>query len=174
MLTMDPATGSSTTRVTRQAAAAAPQQLTAKESAWDQVVISRDHGDGAAVAGDTATGVGAGAGRGNGNGIGIGDGGGIAAAPALPAPPAPRRSLARPARLLKPARDRDVVPDKLFVARVTVDTDGDVVGAHLVHFAPTRASELAAAAVWQFHYEPALDDDGRPITSTFEQPFQIW
>jgi hypothetical protein len=95
--------------------------------------------------------------------------------PAPPAPPAPPPpSKARPAKLLWPTRDREVDDDSyLFVARVTVDTDGSVVGARMINTHPDSRGERAANAIWQFRYSPALDDHGVPIRSTFEQPFQV-
>lgn len=92
--------------------------------------------------------------------------------PAPPAPPPPSR--ARPAKLLQPARDRDVVDDEdLFVARVTVDEVGDVVAVRFVTTHPGLRGDQASSAIWSFRYAPALDDDGMPIRSTFEQPFQV-
>jgi hypothetical protein len=151
------------------------------ENPWSNVdvrmerVVSDGDGDGG--------GGGGGGGRGGGDGDGGGDGGGhghghglgseIRELGDVPRPPPPP-SLARPARLLSPTRERDVVEDKLFVAVVTVDEDGDVVGAHLVRTDPGPRGELASSAIWRFHYDPARDDLGRPIRSTFEQPFQIW
>jgi hypothetical protein len=120
-------------------------------------------------------GTGAGPGGGGGPGIGFGEGGGIAAHAAVPAPPAPPPpSRARPAKLLRPARDVEVIDDSyLFVARVTVDEDGDVAAVRMVSTHPGARGEQAASAIWTFHYAPALDDDGVPIRSTFEQPFQV-
>ena len=90
-----------------------------------------------------------------------------------PAPPPPP-SKARPAKLLQPARDRDVEDeDDLFVARVTVDEAGDVVAVRFVTTHPGRRGDQASSAIWSFRYAPALDDDGLPIPSTFEQPFQV-
>ena len=61
----------------------------------------------------------------------------------------------------------------LFVARVTVDEDGDVAAVHMITTHPGLRGEQAASAIWTFHYAPALDDAGAPIRSTFEQPFQV-
>ena len=138
----------------------------ARHSAWDDVAISRDTNPG-------DLGAGGGGGGGRGNGIGLGDGGGIAAAPAIPAPPRPVISRARPARLLVPMRESDVDDDELFVARVTIDEDGDVVGAHMVRTHPGRRGELAESAIWTFHYDPARDSSGNAVRATFEQPFAI-
>jgi hypothetical protein len=121
-------------------------------------------------------------GAGRGRGIGFGDGGGIdsggpgsqVAQVTLPAPePAARPSKARPPRLIYPARDRQADESQLFVARVTIDAEGYVVGAHLLRGARSRADERAELAVWRFRYSPALDDDGRPTTATIEQPFLV-
>lgn len=120
-------------------------------------------------------GTGSGTGGGHGGGIGFGEGGGIAASAVVPAPPPPPPpSHARPAKLLQPARDVEVIDDSyLFVARVTVDEDGDVAAVHMLTTHPGLRGEQAASAIWTFHYAPALDDAGTPIRSTFEQPFQV-
>ena len=126
-------------------------------------------GDGPGAGGGTGGGIGGGHGR----GIGLGDGGGIGSIGELPAPPPPPRSLARPARLLHPSRQTDTDEAELFIARVTVDTDGDVVGAHMLRSHPGSRGDTAASMIWQFRYDPALDDDGAPVRSTFEQPFAV-
>jgi hypothetical protein len=120
-------------------------------------------------------GTGSGTGDGRGGGIGFGEGGGIATSAAVPPPPPPPPpSHARPAKLLRPARDVEVIDDSyLFVARVTVDEDGDVAAVHMVTTHPGLRGDQAASAIWTFHYAPALDDAGTPIRSTFEQPFQV-
>ena len=120
-------------------------------------------------------GTGSGTGGGHGGGIGFGEGGGIAASAVVPAPPAPPPpSRARPAKLRQPARDVEVIDESyLFVARVTVDEDGDVAAVHMLTTHPGLRGEQAASAIWTFHYAPALDDAGTPIRSTFEQPFQV-
>jgi hypothetical protein len=130
-----------------------------------------ESGDGGGIGG----GIGVGKGGGRGGGIGFGEGGGIATSATVPAPPAPPPpSRARPAKLLKPARDIEVLDDDyLFVARVTVDTDGDVAAVHMIATHPGVRGEQAASAIWSFHYAPALDDAGLPNRSTFEQPFQV-
>jgi hypothetical protein len=120
-------------------------------------------------------GIGSGDGAGRGRGIGFGEGGGIATTAGVPAPPAPPPpSRARPAKLLRPSRDREVLDDDyLFVARVTVDEAGDVAAVRMITTHPGLRGDQAASAIWSFHYAPALDDAGLPIRSTFEQPFQI-
>jgi hypothetical protein len=145
---------------------------------WGELQIGVD--DTATVARRAAaTGSGSGGGgvlgSGTGGGIGFGDGGGIAASAQVPPPAAPPPpSRARPAKLLRPARDREVLDDDyLFVARVTVDEDGDVVAVRMVATHPGPRGEQAASAIWSFHDAPALDDADMPIRSTFEQPFQI-
>jgi len=116
-----------------------------------------------------------GSGTGRGTGFGFGDGGGIATRAAVPlAPEPPPPSRARPARLIHPSRDREVEDDDdLFVARVTVDEDGDVVAVHMMTTHPGARGDQAASAIWTFRYAPALDDAGAPVRATFEQPFQI-
>src|SRR5262249_18054499 len=114
---------------------------------------------------------------GRGGGIGFGIGGwntSVAAAP-LPVPPAPEpaRSRARPPRLIYPARDREALDSLLFVARLTIDSDGFVIGVRLVRGVGGVRDDQAANAVWRFRYSPALDDDGRPIQATIEQRFLV-
>jgi hypothetical protein len=93
----------------------------------------------------------------------------------VPAPPAPPPvSKVRPAKLIWPNRDVDVEDESyLFVAKITVDTDGSVVGAHMITMRPGSRADKAADAIWTFRYSPALDDRGVPTRSTFEQPFQV-
>lgn len=124
-------------------------------------------------------GEGDGAGGHRGSGIGFGDGGRIEVAaqtfvlPEAPRGELPRPSKARPAKLVYPRKHRDLGADELFVARVTVDTDGYVVGARLVRGRNGPADDEAADLIFRFRYLPALDDDGRAIRSTFEQPFHV-
>jgi len=158
-----------------RAVRAAPRRAA---DAWQSVSIAMDApmtagaGNGAGDGGGTGHGTGWGLGDGNGSGVRVPDD-----VPAPPAPPpveAPRVSKARPAKLIYPTRDREVEDEAdLFVARITVDTDGDVIGAHMLKTRPGARGDQAANAIWSFRYLPALDDDGRAITSTFEQPFQI-
>ena len=162
------------------------------EDAWEQVRVSVEkasedgsangdaNGDANGNGNGNGDGNGDGDGDGNGNGIGLGAGGGVRVPDDIPAPPEPpaeptlRVSKARPAKLIYPTRDREVEDEAdLFVARITVDTDGDVVGARMVTTRPGRRGDQAANAIWSFRYLPALDDEGAPVKSTFEQPFQI-
>ena len=69
-------------------------------------------------------------------------------------------------------RDRLLLEAKA-LARVTVDQTGDVVAVHFVTTHPGLRGDQASSAIWSFRYAPALDDDGVPIRSTFEQPFQV-
>ena len=126
-------------------------------------------------AGDPAgTGTGTGTGRGTGAGIGFGDGGAISQPPTtLVAPAPPPASKARPARLIFPSRQREVDDGELFVMKVTVDKDGFVAGARLVRGFGGRRDEVASDQIWRFRYDPALDDDGKPIVSTVEQRFLV-
>jgi hypothetical protein len=152
----------------RQRAAIARSRSATPTTAWDQVAISEEQAGG---------GDGRGAGGGHGDGIGFGAGGGIGAPQLVPEPPpvaTPPPSRARPAKLIYPVRDREVDDEgNLFIARITVDTDGDVVGAHMIKTRPGVTGDQASSAIWTFRYLPALDDRGTPIRSTFEQPFQI-
>lgn len=147
--------------------------------AWEQIDV---HVESARLSGDgdggSGGGDGGGVGGGHGAGFGLGNGGGVRVPDGVPAPPAPPPdppvSKARPAKLIWPTRDEEVEDDaSLFVATVTVDANGDVVGAHMKTMRPGAKSDRAANAIWTFRYAPALDDDGKPTRSTFEQPFQI-
>jgi len=119
-------------------------------------------------------GLGAGMGRGVGFGAGRGDSDAAVAALAVPIPDlVPRPSQAQPPYLIYPRRNRDVDERTLFVARLTIDTDGYVVGAQLLGGRGERGAERAANAVWRFRYRPALDAAGRPITVTIDQRFLV-
>ena len=129
-------------------------------------------GDPATAGGDR----GASSGTGRGNGIGFGAGGGIAApveTARLATPEPPRRSLARPPRLRWPSREVEIGDRPLFVARITVDDDGLVSRVRLVQGIGSLEDERAAGLIWQFRYDPALDDDGRPIAADIDQPFLV-
>lgn len=159
--------------------------------AWEHRAIRRSsatpsaaQAEGAGSENGEGTGSGIGHGSGSGNGIGFGNGGGVRLpddVPDAPSPPAPeptpapvRVSKARPAKLIYPTRDREVEDEAdLFIAKVTVDPDGDVVGARMVKTRPGRRGDQASSAIWSFRYLPALDHDGRAIASTLDQPFQI-
>ena len=114
-------------------------------------------------------------GHGTGNGIGLGDGAVVRIPDNIPpAPPPPRISKARPAKLIWPNRDEEVDDDaNLFVASVTVDSHGDVIGARMRTVRPGAKAARAADAIWTFRYLPALDDDGNPVNSTLDQSFQV-
>jgi hypothetical protein len=126
---------------------------------------------------------GEGGGRGGGRGRGRGDGTGrheigvaIASLPEPPPPPPPPERVAtraRPARLIYPVRERPVDASELYVARVTVDHDGFVVGARIVRGLGGPRDGDAAGLIFKFRYQPALDADGHAIASTFDQPFAI-
>jgi len=156
------------------------QRTSTAPNAWTDVsmrVEQIDNGNGTGIGNGTSIGNGIGNGTGIGNGFGIAPGTVIASADDIakqvPAPPAPP-SRARPAKLIYPSRNLDVEDEThLFIARVTVDTEGTVVGARFVKTHPGSRGEHAANAIWSFRYLPALDDGGAPIRSTFEQEFQI-
>lgn len=59
------------------------------------------------------------------------------------------------------------------MARLTVDTDGYVVGARLLRGIGGPRDELASQLVWRFRYAPARDGDGRAIRATIEQRFLV-
>jgi hypothetical protein len=88
-----------------------------------------------------------------------------------PRPPA--RSKARPARLVYPVRDREERPGEVFVVLLTVNEKGYVVGVRLEQGVSRDRDEKALDAVWRFHYDPALDRDGRPIRSKVVQRFMV-
>ena len=150
---------------------------------WDGVSVRNERGssngssNGNGSSNSNGSSNGSGSGNGNGNGIGFGHGGGVGAAGEVPRPPVPVEevvSKARPAKLVWPTRDEDVEDDAdLFVARITVDEDGAVVGARMVKTRPGARGDDAANGIWRFRYLPALDERGVPIRSTFEQPFQV-
>jgi hypothetical protein len=171
-----PATGECCSAAAAPRAAATRSRARSTGTAWDQLEISEERsggGDGIRDDGDAR----AGRGDGLGTGIGFGAGGGIRAAERVPDPPRvvpPPPSRARPAKLIYPVRDREVDDEgNLFIARVTVDPDGDVVGAHMLKTRPGVTGDQASSAIWTFRYLPALDERGTPIRSTFDQPFQI-
>ena len=127
-----------------------------------------------------------GMGTGRGGGIGEGAAGGICGcdlrgiAPPPPSPPpppppeaAPIASKARKPKLIFPARERESDPDRLFVAMVTIDEDGYVVGAKLVRGRGGAADRRAEELIWRFRYEPARDVDGRAIRTQLEQQFLV-
>ncbi len=131
----------------------------------------------AATRGDAGSG--GGRGGGHGHGIGLGDGGGIEVPelppppPAAPLPAVVQVSRARPARLIYPSRNREVSDSELFIARVTVDDDGYVVGARIVRGFGDPRDDQASNLIWRFRYAPALDDAGRAIRSTLDQGFLV-
>ncbi|HTL35536.1 MAG TPA: hypothetical protein VL326_20550 [Kofleriaceae bacterium] len=139
--------------------------------AWEQVSVRMEAGSANGDGGE----IGNGHGNGNGNGIGFGAGGGIRVATDVPAPPPPPSiSKARPAKLVWPNRDEEVDDEaNLFVAKVTVDDEGAVVAVHMKTIRVGVKADRAADAIWTFRYAPALDDDGHPVKSTFEQSFQV-
>jgi outer membrane biosynthesis protein TonB len=127
---------------------------------------------------------GTGTGSGGGIGDGIGDGicgcalDGIPPPPPAPPPPPPPEapqiaSKARKPKLIFPARERESDPDRLFVAMVTIDEDGYVVGAKLVRGRGGAADRRAEELIWRFRYEPARDADGRAIRTQLEQQFLV-
>jgi hypothetical protein len=124
---------------------------------------------------------GGGGGDGDGNGVGGGGRGGLGTtangplAPRLIAlPPPPKVSKARKATLIYPTRERTVEnPGELFVASVDVDHEGFVVGARLKSGMTGPRHDDAAGLIFKVRYRPALDDDGRAIRSTFDQPFTV-
>ena len=142
-------------------------------------------GDGAGVGLGDGVGLGLGTGLGLGDGIGAGPGlrdlASLPAPPPAPLPPPPPPpppaekppSRARPPRLIYPARDRPSDDAETFVARLTVDTDGYVVGARLIRGLGGPRDELASQLVWRFRYAPALDVDGREIRATIDQRFLV-
>jgi len=142
------------------------------EPPWIKTRETRETGAAAGPGRDDGHGQG-----GHGGGIGAGLGGwnpSVMASPLpVPAAPEPEKARARPPRLIYPARDREVDDSLLFVARLTIDADGFVIGVRLVRGAGGVRDDQAQNAVWRFRYSPALDDDGRPIPATIEQRFLV-
>jgi hypothetical protein len=135
-----------------------------------------DAANGGGIDRDGDGGEGNGRGGHRGDGLGFGDGSKIVLAQDLTMPPPPAAkpvSKARPAKLIYPSRERDLGEEALFVARVTVDTDGYVVGAKLVRGRSGPRDDEAADLIFRFRYAPALDDAGLAIKSTFDQPFHV-
>ena len=130
-------------------------------------------GGGQLGAGLVGAGVGSGGGIGRGHGAGAGDGSGAAQPPPKPARRAAKRSKARPARLIYPKRLRKVIPEELFIAVITVDSDGYVDGVRLKKGVDPHSDEKALGSVWRFRYDPARDDHGEPIRSRVVQQFMI-
>jgi Gram-negative bacterial TonB protein C-terminal len=149
--------------------AARPNKSPEPTSPWGELTIGEDTG----IGNGDGTGIGNGLGNGTGNGIGFGNGGGVEKIRGLPAVPAPFISKARPAKLIYPSRQVEVDEVETVLARVTVDENGDVVGAHMVRTLPGSLGETASSMIWVFRYSPALDDDGKPVRSTFVQPFLV-
>jgi hypothetical protein len=162
-------------RAAAQVRAIAPR--TARQSALADEITMRIEPPGelaGQASGGREGGLGDGPGRGIGFGPGRGDTDAVVAELAVPTPDVvPRPSQARPPALIYPRRNRDVDEDRLFVARLTIDRDGYVVGAHLVRGRGEPGADRAANAVWRFRYRPALDAAGRPVTVTIDQRFLV-
>ncbi|CAN5914531.1 hypothetical protein BH11MYX2_BH11MYX2_14850 [soil metagenome] len=122
--------------------------------------------------GDDGTGVGTGAGT----GLGVGDSSSAAAVAALTPPPAPepvKKSQARPAILVYPKKHGTEDDTAVFVAQVTIDDEGYVVGAHVMSGEGGSRGQQASNLIWRVRYDSARGEDGRPIRSTLEQPFLV-
>jgi Gram-negative bacterial TonB protein C-terminal len=159
---------------TRDASPAKARRTIAARPRTGDIAYAIDRGTGIEHDGDGGEGTGIGGNRGA--GIGFGDGGKIVVTEdqlVLPKPAERVVSKARPAKLIYPTRARDLGEERLFVARITVDTDGYVVGAKLVRGVTGPRDDEAAELIFRFRYLPALDDNGRAIASTFEQPFHV-
>jgi protein TonB len=171
-----PAAKAPAPRVAGRVRAIAPKAQR-RSSADDEVTMRIEPpGDAthAGEAGGREGGLGDGAGRGIGFGAGRGDADAAVASLAVPTPDfVPRPSQARPPTLIYPRRNRDIDDERLFVARLTIDGDGFVVGAHLLEGRGSPGAERAASAVWRFRYRPALDAAGRPVTVTIDQRFLV-
>ena len=129
----------------------------------------------------SGSGSGAGTGGGSGSGSGSGSGGAplaLSDGPKAPSrratrPPPPPASKARPARLIFPKKHREVEDGDVFVALLTVDDEGYVVGVRLKKGIGGRRDEVAQREVWRFRYDPARDAAGRPVGSKVEQRFML-
>jgi hypothetical protein len=166
---------STAARATHEVRAIAPRAARRSAIADEITMRIEPPGDGAGEApGGRDGGLGDGPGRGIGFGAGRGDADAALAELAVPTPDlVPRPSQARPPTLIYPRRNRDVDDDRLFVARLTIDNDGFVVGAHLVRGRGEPGADRAASAVWRFRYRPALDAAGRRVTVTIDQRFLV-
>jgi type IV secretory pathway VirB10-like protein len=164
-------------RPVQTASQAAPIQPAAP--AADVPAASQPAPDGSEAGSDRGSGNGDGGGVGTGAGTGTGAGSGPGVAPAEPPIAAFQRmvaaprSKARPPILIYPKRERPVDADRLFIAALTIDRDGRVVGARLVRGIGGHADDRAMDAVWRFAYLPALDDAGTPIRARIEQQFMV-
>jgi len=63
--------------------------------------------------------------------------------------------------------------DHMFVAVLTIDTDGRVIGVKFKRGPLGPRTEQALSAAWHFQYHPAVDGDGHPIVSRVEQRFVL-
>ncbi len=150
----------------------------AVSSASARIAATRPSPTPATGGNESGMGIGSGIGDGASTGSGVGTGAGRGRGPAgatvrMRSPPRPPRSRARPARLVYPVRDREERPGEVFVVVLTVNEKGYVVGVRLEQGVSRDRDEKALNAVWRFHYDPALDRDGRPIRSQVVQRFMV-
>ncbi len=145
--------------------------------------VGSDDGGSERKGNGSGSGSGSGSGDGDGDGSGTGDGRRAALGadvpvadrlPAAPArPPPPAASRARPPRLIYPKRQRAESEGQVYVARLSIDHEGFVVGVRLTAGTRSRRAEAAQTSVWRFRYDPARDDAGRPIAAQIEQRFML-
>jgi hypothetical protein len=157
-------------------AAEAPAPPAAQLPPWQG--LDAENGLLAGALGTDGTGRAGGAGRagaiaGSGSGTGPGRGEQRSGRPVVPVRRAAARSRARPPRLVYPVRDREERPGEVFVARLTINEGGYVVGARLEHGVDPYRDRKAMEAVWRFHYAPALDRAGRPVRAQVLQRFMV-
>ena len=151
------------------------QPRSLRDQLGDVAIEARDgNGDPSGTTGGDGKGEGGGVGGGRGRGFGRGIADGAIDPSRVVVPAAPRVSKARPPKLIYPSRERDVGDGELlFIARVTIDTDGYVAGARLVQGVGGHKDDQASAQIFRFRYAPALDEDGKPIRATVDQPFLV-
>ena len=157
--------------------AVAPAHEPALEPATEQAPVPQSGSVVGDLDGALAASRGLGIGRGgNGRGDGSGAGSGRGRARYVdrgPLPAADKPSLARPARLIYPNRDRETRENRLFIVVLNVDAKGYVSGVRLKKGLDFHSNGKALDAVWRFRYDPARDKEGKPIASMVTQKFML-
>ena len=159
-------------RTARVALADTRTRAAQRASAWGEIAVRVEaRGEGSPSSGGIEDGVAGGVTCGCESGV---IGGGLPPVPVPPAEPVAKPpSLGRDAKLVWPPREEEIDEDHLYIARITVDEDGDVVGVRMLKTQPGARGDFAANAIWTFRYAPARDPSGRAMRSTFDQRFQI-
>lgn len=156
-----------------------PPAVTAREDpagVVETTVSFEQVGIGDAASSDTTGEGGEGHGRGWGRGVGdqLTTSSNDAAALVAKMPiPTVEPDRAQPPVLTWPARNEDAPDEDMYIARITIDTDGFVVGARLLRGRGGAGDLDAENAIWRFRYRPARDAHGRPVKVTIEQRFLL-